>query len=76
MLVGISLLVGGVFLALYGLFAILYSGDTSGSGDTYVRFGGREVDADVVGGIALVGAFIALAFAALLLKRGRDSVKP
>jgi hypothetical protein len=72
LLVGVGLVIGAVLLALYGLFAILYRGD-SGSGGTYVEFGGHEINARVVGAVALAIAFVAPLCAALLLKRGRDS---
>ena len=75
LVVGAGLLVGGVLIALYGLFASLYGGD-SGSGNTYVKLGGREIDAGLVGAIALVVAVILLLCSVLLLKRGRSSVKP
>jgi hypothetical protein len=45
---GLGLSVAGILLALYGLFAILYRGD-SGSGNTYVKIGSREIDAGLVG---------------------------
>jgi hypothetical protein len=51
LLAGLILLIAGVLLALFGLFAIAYEGD-SGGGDTYIRFGTDKIDADLVGGIA------------------------
>jgi hypothetical protein len=34
LLVGLASLASGLLLGLYGLFAILYRGDSGGSGDT------------------------------------------
>jgi hypothetical protein len=53
LLAGLTLLIAGVWFALLGLFAIVYAGE-SGGGDTYIRFGTDKIDADLVGGIALV----------------------
>ena len=72
---GVSLLVAGIFLAAYGLFAILYGGDSGGSGNTYVKFGGHEMDARLVGAIALLVSFVVLLCGGLLVKRGRHSSK-
>lgn len=72
LLVAVCLLGAGVVLALYGLFAILYGGDSGGSGDTYVKLGGHDIDADVAGAVALALAFVAfLAATPLLRSRGR-----
>ncbi len=49
----VALVLGGILLALYGLFALVYRGD-SGSGHTYVTLAGRELNAQLVGAIALV----------------------
>jgi hypothetical protein len=68
LLVGVALLAGGILLGLYGLFAILYRGD-SGGGDTYVKLAGREVDADLVGAVSLVLALAAILVAVALLRR-------
>jgi hypothetical protein len=65
------LVAGGVLLGLYGLFALLYGGD-SGGGDTYVRFAGHELDAGVAGAIALLLAFLLLLAAVPSLKRERS----
>jgi divalent metal cation (Fe/Co/Zn/Cd) transporter len=75
LVVGIALLAAGILLGLYGLFAILYGGDSGGSGDAYVMFGGREIDADLVGAIALLLAFLLLLAAIPLLKLERTLVK-
>jgi hypothetical protein len=66
-LLGLLLLVAGVLLALYGFFAILYGGDSGGSGETYVTIAGHEMDAGLAGAIALLIAFFALLLGALIL---------
>jgi ABC-type sugar transport system permease subunit len=66
------LLVAGVLLALYGLFAILYGGDSGGSGDTYVTIAGHEMDADLAGAIALLIAFFAVLSSTMFLRRERN----
>ena len=53
--IALALLVGAVFLALYGLLLILYEGDSRG-GNTTVTLAGRVLDADRVGAAALVAA--------------------
>jgi hypothetical protein len=68
---GAGLAIAGTLLTLYGLFAILYGGDSGGSGNTYVKVGGREIDADLVGAIALVVGLALVLCATLLLKRPR-----
>jgi hypothetical protein len=67
---GLALLAGGVLLGPYGLFALLYGGD-SGGRDTYVTFAGHELDAGVAGAIALLLALLLLLAAVPLLKRER-----
>jgi hypothetical protein len=71
LLIGLALLALGVLLALYGLFAILYGGDSGGSGDTYVKFDGHEIDADLVGAIALLVALFAVLGAITILSIAR-----
>lgn len=63
MLIQLALLAGASLLGLYGLFALLYRGE-DGSGNTYVEFGGREIDAQWVGLLALM---LALALVAILV---------
>jgi divalent metal cation (Fe/Co/Zn/Cd) transporter len=75
LLVGLMLVAGGVLLGLYGLFALLYGGENGGTGDTYVKLGGREIDAGVVGAIALLIAFLLLLAAVPFLKRERSSAE-
>jgi hypothetical protein len=67
---GITLLLVGVLIALYGLFAILYGGD-SGGGDTYVTWAGHELDADLAGAISLVVGLAMLVAARLVVRRTR-----
>ena len=50
----VALALGGILLSLYGLFALVYRDDSGGSGHTYVTLAGRELDAQLVGAIALV----------------------
>lgn len=71
-LLGLVLLVAGVLLALYGLFAILYGGDSGGSGDTYVTIAGHEMDADLAGAISLLIAFFTVLFSTMFLRRERN----
>ena len=70
-LVGLALLALSLLLGLYGLFAVLYRGDSGGSGDTYVTFGGHQVDAQLAGAVALLVSIIAILVAWLILRRGR-----
>ena len=65
---GAGLAIAGTLLTLYGLFAILYGGDSGGS-QTYVKVGGHEFDADLVGAIALVIGLSLVLCATLLVKR-------
>jgi len=57
-------------LALYGLFAVVYRGDSGGSGDTYVTIVGHEFDADVIGVVSLVLAGVAIFFGIVFVRRG------
>ena len=70
-LVGLALLALSLLLGVYGLFAVLYRGDSGGNGDTYVTFGGHQVDAQLAGAVALFVSFIAILVAWLILSRGR-----
>jgi hypothetical protein len=67
LLVGVALIAAGLFLGVYGLFAVFYGGDSGGSGDTYVTLSDRQIDADVVGAIALSISFLVLLAAVLVL---------
>jgi hypothetical protein len=70
-LIGLALLALSLLLGVYGLFAILYRGDSGGNGDTYVTFGGHHVDAQLAGAVALLASLIAILVAWLILWRGR-----
>jgi predicted Co/Zn/Cd cation transporter (cation efflux family) len=69
-LVGLALLALSLLLGVYGLFAVLYRGD-GGNGDTYVTFGGHQVDAQLAGAVALLVSLIAILVAWTILRRGR-----
>jgi hypothetical protein len=56
-------------LGLYGLFAIVY--DPDGGGDAHIGVSSRDLDADLVGAIALGLAVAALLAGMLLLRRAR-----
>jgi hypothetical protein len=68
LLVGLGLLAGSILLALYGLFVLLYGGD-SGSGNTYVKLFGSEIDAHLAGAIALVMATFFVLISQQLIRR-------
>jgi hypothetical protein len=70
-LVGLALLALSLLLAVYGLFAVLYRGDSGGNGDTYVTLGGHQVDAQLAGAVALLVSLTAILVAWLILWRGR-----
>lgn len=70
-LVGLALLALSLLLGVYGLFAVLYRGDSGGNGDTYVTFGGHQVDAQLAGAVALLVSLSAIRVAWTILRRGR-----
>ncbi len=70
-LVGLALLALSLLLGVYGLFAVLYRGDSGGNGDTYVTFGGHQVDAQLAGAVALLVSLSAILVAWTILRRGR-----
>ncbi len=70
------LLLAGVLLGLYGLFAILYNGDSGGNGDTYVKFSGHEIDADLAGAVALLLACLFTVAAVTVLRVTRRARVP
>jgi hypothetical protein len=70
-LAGLAFLFVSIVLGLYGLFAVLYRGDSGGTGDTYVTLGGHELDAQLVGAVALLISFVALVVAWMILWRPR-----
>ena len=75
-LMGLVLLGTGILLGAYGLFAILYRGDSGSNGYTYVTLGGHELNAHIVGAVALAIAVL-LVFAALaVLKRNPRRARP
>jgi predicted Co/Zn/Cd cation transporter (cation efflux family) len=69
-LFGVALLALSLLLGVYGLFAVLYRGDSGGNADTYVTFGGHRVDAELAGAVALLVSVIAI-LVWLILWRGR-----
>ncbi len=69
LLAGLPLLAAAFVVGLYGLFALLYRDHSGGS--TYVTFFGRELDAHLVGGIALGISSLLVALSARLLRRRR-----
>lgn len=73
-LVGLALLALSLVLGLYGLFAVLYRGDSGGNGDTYVTFGGHRVDAQLAGAVALLVSLIAILVAWMILRAAGGSV--
>lgn len=75
LLVGLTLIGLSVTFVLYGLFAILYRGDSGGNGDTYVTFAGHEINADVAGAIALLAALVILTLGVTVVRR-RGFAKP
>ena len=70
-LVGAALLALSFLLGVYGLFAVLYRGDSGGNGDTYVTLGGHQVDAQLAGAVALSVSLIAILVAWTILRRAR-----
>jgi divalent metal cation (Fe/Co/Zn/Cd) transporter len=73
--VGLVLLALGALLGLYGLFAILYGGDSRG-GNTYVKFGGHKIDADLAGAVSLFSAVVVISAAFFILRRRRRFARP
>jgi hypothetical protein len=57
-----------VLIGLYGLFLLAYEGDTAGGEDTYVKFAGSEVDADIFGVIAVAVAVLVIAVGLALVR--------
>jgi hypothetical protein len=69
----VGLLFVGAILGLYGVFDIVYT--ENGSDSAYVSFGGRQVDADIVGALSLGFASV-FVMAAILTLRTRESPRP
>ena len=67
------LLVSGVLVCMYGLFAVLYEGDSAGS-DTTVSVAGRAIDADLVGTIAFLVGLLLIGLAVWSLRRRRSAL--
>jgi hypothetical protein len=67
-LTAVASIVLGCAFALYGVFAILYQGDSGGNGDTYVTVFGHRVDADAIGVASLAVAALALVIGVMLLR--------
>ena len=65
---GVVLLTAACILGLYGLFVILYGGE-SGGGDTYVELAGRRIDADLVGAGAMLLAVAGMLASLHVLRR-------
>ena len=58
-------------LALFGIFAILYTGDSRTPSDTYVEVSGEQIDADVAGTGAVILALILALVGVLVIRRRR-----
>jgi hypothetical protein len=69
------LFVGGVLFSVYGVFAILYNGDSNDS-TPYVSAWGHEINADVVGAVALAVGIAAIVSSIALKSRGRSTADP
>src|SRR6266508_2118201 len=68
LLLGVVLLVGGLVLAFWGLFAVVYTGENNND-NTYVTLFGHRTDAHLAGAVALVLALAAVAGSLRLIKR-------
>lgn len=62
------LFVAGAILALYGIFALVYTGD---GGRTYVEIAGSDMDAHLTGGISLAAAAVLIASGTAAARRNR-----
>jgi hypothetical protein len=58
-LVATALIVLGALLALYGVFALTWGGDSSGT--TYIKIAGGEMSAHLAGGLSLALGAVLLA---------------
>jgi hypothetical protein len=74
--VACALILGGAALGLYGLFALLYGGDSGSSGETYVMLGGHHSDAQAVGAASLAIGLLALALGIMAGYIARPSRRP
>ena len=71
-----ALILGGTALGLYGLFALLYGGDSGSSGETYVMLGGHHYDAQAVGAASLLIGLVALALGIMAGAIARPKKRP
>jgi hypothetical protein len=71
LLLGAALAAGGGLIGFYGVFAMLYRGD-SPDGDPTVSIGDQRIDAQLVGAVAVAVA-LGMFFAAWRLTRRRAS---
>ena len=67
------LLVSGVLVCIYGLFAVLYEGDSAGS-DTTVSVAGRAIDANLVRAIAFLVGLLLIGLAVWSRRRRRSAL--
>ena len=67
--VSVPLIVIGAVFALYGAFALIYNGD--GSGPTYIKIAGSEIDAHLAGGISLAIAAGLMGSGVIAARHGR-----
>jgi hypothetical protein len=65
----VPLIVIGALFALYGVFLLTYGGD--GSGRTYIKIAGSQMDAHLAGGISLAVAAALTASGIAASRRGR-----
>jgi hypothetical protein len=72
-MVAVVLFAVAVALGLWGLLLVLYNGEGPHGSETYVTLFGRQIEADVVGGItmAMAMAVAALGVLAVLFTRPR-----
>jgi hypothetical protein len=68
-LLGLALFAGAIVFGLYGLLGVLYQGESGGNGDTYVKMGGRNIDAQLVGVSSLILAAVMLLAGWLAIRR-------
>ncbi len=70
-LVAFLLFAVGGLLVLYGLLALLYTGEGSGGSSTYVKFAGEQIDAHLAGALSLAVAVAVIATGVVVARRGR-----
>ncbi|MDQ2981162.1 MAG: hypothetical protein M3R26_02410 [Actinomycetota bacterium] len=73
--IGTALVVGALPLVLYGVFAILYTGESGSRSNTYITLNGHEIDAHLAGGVVLSIAGLAFVLAFVLLKSARTAAR-